>query len=175
MSKRIRLIRGATFPRIVGALTRLRGRVAAHELAVVRIPFSVIAWETFPAPSCGLPGAEVGQVADARFALADGTSLHLQRFIRASGDVIEAHLDDHDACTAPIQHAAHATRAIEYGVEFGLGLGLLTYVITGDKRAALAAGSLGAAGGAYAGAHTPTQTRRVFDLDSSPPNPRRQT
>lgn len=167
MSKRIRLIRGpgATFPLVVDALTRLQGRVQAQELAVVRIPFSMVVWETFPAPSCGLPGADVGQCADARLPLPGGRSLHLQRFIRASGDVIEAHLDDHDACTAPVEHAAHATRAIEYGVGFGLGVGLITYALTGNKRDALTAGGLSAGGGFYLGAHTPTQTRRVFDFN----------
>jgi hypothetical protein len=140
---------------------------------VVQIPFSVIAWETFPAPSCGLPGADVGQVDDARLALKSGRSLHLQRFVRPSGDVIEAHLDDHDACTAPVQHAAHATRAIEYGVGFGLGVGLITYALTGNKRDALTAGGLSAGGGFYVGAHTPTQTRRVFDFNKLT-NPRRK-
>src|SRR5215831_4458020 len=118
MPKKTRLIpaRRATFTEICRVLKLLRGRIAEHELAVVRIPFAVIAWGTFPAPSCDLPGADVGQVADSRFALANQESLHLQRFITSSEDVIEAHLDDHDACVAPIQHAADATRAIEYGI-----------------------------------------------------------
>jgi len=123
-----------------------------------------IAWETFPAPARGLPGANVGQAADARFSVADGTSLHLQRFIWADGDVIDAHLDDHDPHVWPIEHAAHATHAVEYGLWGGVGLGLFTYAITGNKRAALVAGGLGAGGGVYRGAHKPKQSRKVFLL-----------
>jgi hypothetical protein len=46
----------------------------------------------------------------------------------------------------------------------GLGLGLLTYLVTRDAKAALVLGGLGAGGGAYLGAHTPRQRRKVFLL-----------
>jgi len=174
MSKKIKVMRArkATFHQVWRVLTLLQGRVAPHELAVARMAFSMIAWETFPAPSCGLPGADIGQSADARFALTGGRSLHLQRFMRPSGEVVEAHLDEHDACTAPIEHAAHATRAIEYGVSAGLGISLIAYVLTGSRKAALTAGSLALGGGIFVGAHTPTQDRRVFDFTTM--NPSRQ-
>jgi hypothetical protein len=154
------------FQALVRLLRELRGHVTADELAVLRMMYAdpAIAWETFPPPAQGLSGANVGQVADGRFSVADGSSLHLQRFIGATGDVIDAHLDDDDPHVSPIKHAAHATHALEYGAWTGLGLGLLTYVFTGDKRAALVVGGLGASGGVYHGAHTPKQSRKVFLL-----------
>lgn len=147
-------------------LRELRPYVAAGELAVLRMLYAdpAIAWETFPAPARGLPGANVGQVADARFSITGGSGLHLQRFTWATGDVIDAHLDDDDPHVFPIEHAARATHAFEYGAWSGIGLGLLAYAFTGDKRAALVVGSLAAGGGVYHGAHTPKQSRKVFLL-----------
>jgi hypothetical protein len=56
---------------LVHLLSHFRGHVTADELAVVRMAYldPAIAWHSFPAPSCLLPGSNIGQVADARFSI----------------------------------------------------------------------------------------------------------
>lgn len=144
----------------------LQRQVGADELAVVRVPDShpMVDWSSFPAPKCSLPGADVGQLADWRYSVTDGSGLHLQRFQHGSRLFIDAHVDSHDACTLPIEHAAHSTRAFEYGAICAAAAGLLTYLVTGSGKAAVGAAIIGASGGGLAGAHTPKQRRVVVDL-----------
>lgn len=154
------------FHGLVRLQRELRGHVAVGELAVLRMLYldPSVAWDTFPTASYSLPGANVGQFADARYSLADGSSLHLQLFRDAARVFIEIHLDDQDPLVSPIGHAAQATHALEYGVWGGIGASLLALLVTRDEKAARVLGGLGVGTGVFLGAHTPKQTRRVFLL-----------
>ena len=148
---------------IVHLLLQLRERVGEQDLAVLRIHANddPVDWSTFPPPSCSLPGAEIGQVSDRRYTLTDGKGLHLQGF---SGQIIDAHIDDVDACTLPVEHAAQQTNAVEFSLLASLGTMLITYLATRSARATFAVGAVAAGVGAYVGANTPKQKRRVFLL-----------
>ncbi len=151
---------------LVGLVRALQRNVGRRQLAVVRIIEGdpAVRWSSFPRVSCKVPGAKVGQVADFRFTVGDGTGFHCQRFIIKGVRIVAAHLDDHDGCTRGIDHAATATRAIEFGA-VGAGLAaLVARAFTRDRKLIAAVGAAGAGGGALLGAHTPTQTRVFFDL-----------
>lgn len=144
----------------------LQRQLDPDELAVVRAIDGDprIDWSSFPAPRCSLPGADVGQLDDRRYSVTDGTGLHVQRF-RVGGElVIDAHVDPHDACTLPIEHAAHSTRAFEYAAIGAAAAGLLAYLLTGSGKMAAGAAVIGAGGGGLAGAQTPKQRRVVVHL-----------
>lgn len=154
------------FRGVVQLLGKLRRHVAVNELAVLRMLYldPSIGWDTFPTASYSLPGANVGQFADARYSIADGSSLHLQLFRSAAGVFVDIHLDDQDPLVSPIGHAAQATHALEYGAWGGIGAGLLALLVTRDEKVARVLGGLGVGTGVFLGAHTPKQTRRVFLL-----------
>jgi hypothetical protein len=149
------------FRGLVQLLRELRPHVATDEFAALRLSYADWATvrDTFPAPSYSLPGANVGQVADARYSVA-GSSLHWQLF----RDFIELHLDDPDPLVSPIEHAAQATHALEYGLWGGVGVVLATLFLTRDARATRLLGGLGVSTGVILGAHRPKQRRRVFRL-----------
>ena len=151
---------------LVGLVGGLQRKVGPRQLAVVRIIEGdpAVLWASFPKVSCKLPGAKVGQVADFRFTIGDGTGFHCQRFIADGVRIVAAHLDDHDGCTRGVEHAANATRAVEFGA-IGAGLAALAALaFTRNPKIIAGIGAAGAGGGALLGAHTPTQARVFFDL-----------
>jgi len=155
----------ATATAIAYTLRHLQEQVGQEETAVVRLSSDDhIDWDSFPVPACGLPGSDVGQIADMRFSLTDGTGLHGQRFPDGR---VEFHLDQVDACRAPIEHGARETRMVQYGAWGALVFGALGYVADGP-RGALLWGGLGAGGGVAFGANTPKRSRRVFALPEIP-------
>lgn len=149
---------------ILRHLDRLQRRVSGSELAVLRLPAWAVDWASFPPPSCSLPGADIGQIADYRYTVGNGTGLHLQGGLANGIVVIDAHLDPRDGCTRPIEHALEATCAVEYAAVGAFAASVLAYILRGSGKAVARAALLGAGGGALAGAHVPKQRRVVFAL-----------
>lgn len=146
---------------IANALAVLERSIDGNKLVVLYIDqHDPVEWASFGPPTCTIPGIDVGQVFDYRYALAGGMGMHVQGF--ADGHV-EIHFDHTDACHAPVQHVAEDTKAVEYGLFGGLlmaGLG----AIAGGSRAAATGFALGVGGGGLLGAHTPKRRRVVIRL-----------
>lgn len=153
--------RRVTAAGIANALAVLERRAQSDQLVVLHIDqYDPVLWASFGRPTCTLPGIDVGQVFDHRYALPDGKGLHVQGFADRH---IEIHLDHSDACHAPARHVAEDTKAVEYALLGGLlmaGLG----AIAGGSRAAAAGFALGAGGGGLIGANTPKRRRVVVHL-----------
>jgi hypothetical protein len=109
--------------------------------------------------SCDLPGIDVGQERDLRFATDGPDGLHGQIF---PGGYIDFHLDAADACRDAVGHVVKDTKAVE-GAGWGLLVGGSLCLLTGGAGL-LAWLAAGGAGGAIVGAHVPARERWTVGL-----------
>ena len=108
------------------AIQRVQRVLQPGELAVVRVPIAVLDVEAFRRlrwrRSIGL---DVGQSADLRCMLRDGSCLHLHVFFDGAVPYIEAHIDATDPLRDAALHAVEATEIVPGAILGGL-LALLT-------------------------------------------------
>jgi hypothetical protein len=106
-----------------------------------------------------MPGIDVGQDKDLRFATDGNEGLHAHVF--GSRGVVEFHLDAVNACGDAPGHAVADTQAFG-GTLVGAALGLLLGSITRHPVIGVA---LGALGGVALGANIPKRRRQVFRFE----------
>lgn len=150
-----------TAAHLVAQLRHLRRTLDASILPVVRVRIDErrFAWPSLPAPHCTMPGIDVGQDKDLRFATDDNEGLHAHVF-RSRG-VVEFHLDAVNACGDTAGHAIADTQALG-GTLLGGALGLLLGSLARRPGIGLALGTL--VGGAL-GANIPKRRRQVFQFE----------
>jgi hypothetical protein len=150
-----------TAAHLVAKLRDLQPALDASLSPVICIRFNDprFAWHSLPAPHCTIPGIDVGQDEDWRFATDGDEGLHAHVF-RSRG-VVEFHLDAVNVCGDAPGHAVADTHAVR-GTIAGTMLGLLVGKIAGHP---LIGSALGALGGALVGGHIPKRNRQVFGFE----------
>lgn len=147
---------------LVRFLRHLQQQVGTDALAVVRVDAGdrLFAWHTLRNTECNLPGLDVGQDGDHRFATDGDEGLHAQ--VRTSERVVDFHLDAVNACRDVIGHVFNDTQA-PAGLGIGALLGLVIGGAVGGGKGALLGALAGGGAGAGVGSLVPKR-RQVFPL-----------
>ena len=150
-----------TAAHLIAKLRQLQLALDASIAPVIRIRLQDprFAWHTLPAAHCAMPGIDIGQDEDLRYATDGNEGLHAHVF-RSRG-VVEFHLDAVNACGDAAGHAVADTQAFG-GTIAGAVFGLLLGGIARRPGLGLA---LGALGGGALGTSIPKRRSEVFQFE----------